>query len=76
VSRKERKLHAVGEMEVGPPEPLCKRRLQTAISCSGRKTAVVNVMVKRRGFISSLMESGVDFVCCDNPHATKLTLPV
>ena len=25
------------------------RRLQTAISCSGRKAAVVNVMVKRRG---------------------------
>ena len=51
--KKERKLHAVGEMEVGPPEPLCKRRLQTAISCSGRKTAVVNVMVKRRGLTAS-----------------------
>src|SRR5215472_19345179 len=27
----------------------CRRRLQTAISCFGPKTAVVNVMVKRRG---------------------------
>ena len=27
-------------------------------------------------FISSLQESGVDFVACDNPHATKLTIQV
>jgi len=27
-------------------------------------------------FISSLMESGVDFVACDNPHATKLTIHI
>src|SRR5262249_2629197 len=25
---------------------------------------------------SALMESGADFVCCDNPHATKLMLHV
>ena len=30
------------------PESPCRRRLQTAISCFGPKTAVVNVMVKRR----------------------------
>jgi hypothetical protein len=36
-------------MKVGPSEPPCRRRLQTAISCFGPKTAVVNVMVKRRG---------------------------
>jgi hypothetical protein len=35
-------------MKVGPSEPPCRRRLQTAISCFGPKTAVVNVMVKRR----------------------------
>ena len=35
-------------MMVGPSEPPCRRRLQTAISCFGPKTAVVNVMVKRR----------------------------
>jgi hypothetical protein len=35
-------------MKVGPSEPPCRRRLQTAISCCGPKTAVVNVMVKRR----------------------------
>jgi len=35
-------------MKVDPSEPPCRRRLQTAISCFGPKTAVVNVMVKRR----------------------------
>ena len=25
-------------------------------------------------FIADLMESGVEFVCCDNPHATKFML--
>ena len=41
--------HAVREIKVGPSKPPCRRRLQTAISCFGPKTAVVNVMVKRRG---------------------------
>jgi hypothetical protein len=36
-------------MKEGPSEPPCRRRLQTAISCFGPKTAVVSVMVKRRG---------------------------
>jgi DNA invertase Pin-like site-specific DNA recombinase len=27
-------------------------------------------------FVSSLMESGVDFVACDNPHATRLTIHI
>ena len=27
-------------------------------------------------FLSGLMESGVDFVCCDNPHANRLTLHI
>ena len=42
--------HAVGEMKVGPSEPPCRRRLQTAISCFGPKAVVVNVMGKRRDF--------------------------
>jgi len=39
----------VRKMKVGPSEPPCRRGLQTAISCFGPKTAVVNVMVKKRG---------------------------
>lgn len=27
-------------------------------------------------FVSGLIKSGVDFVCCDNPHATKLTIHI
>ncbi len=27
-------------------------------------------------FLSGLMESRVDFVCCDNPHANRLTLHI
>jgi DNA invertase Pin-like site-specific DNA recombinase len=27
-------------------------------------------------FLSGLMESGVDFVCCDNPHANRFTLHI
>ena len=36
-------------MKEDPSEPSCRGRLQTAMSCFGRKVAVVNVMVKRRG---------------------------
>ncbi|MBV8676279.1 MAG: recombinase family protein, partial [Planctomycetaceae bacterium] len=27
-------------------------------------------------FLSGLMESGVDFIACDNPHANRLTLHI
>jgi DNA invertase Pin-like site-specific DNA recombinase len=27
-------------------------------------------------FLAALMESGVDFVCCDNPHATRFTIHI
>ena len=27
-------------------------------------------------FLANLMNAGVDFVCCDNPHATRLTLHI
>jgi hypothetical protein len=55
--KKTRNRHAVREMEVDPPEPPCRRRLQTAISCCGPMTMVVNVMVKRR---DSLITSSKD----------------
>ena len=45
---KARECRAVREMKVGPSEPPCRGRLQTAISCFGRKVAVVNVMEKAR----------------------------
>ena len=27
-------------------------------------------------FLSNIMDSGLDFVCCDNPHATRLTIHI
>src|SRR5712691_9728492 len=51
--KKDRKVCAVRMMKVGPSEPLCKKRLQTAVSGLCRKTMVVNVTVKRRGLITS-----------------------
>jgi acyl-coenzyme A thioesterase PaaI-like protein len=35
--KKTRKRHAVREMEVDPSKPLCRKRLQTAMSCFGQK---------------------------------------
>ena len=35
--KKTRERHAVREMEVDPSKPLCRRRLQTAMSCFGQK---------------------------------------
>ena len=49
VSRRRESVMLYEEMRVGPSEPLCRGRLQTAISCYGLRAAVVNVMVKRRG---------------------------
>ena len=35
--KKTRNRHAVRKMEVGPPEPPCRRGLQTAVSCFSQK---------------------------------------
>ena len=36
------------EMKVGPSEPLCMERIQTATSCCGQNPWWLSVMVKRR----------------------------
>jgi DNA invertase Pin-like site-specific DNA recombinase len=49
-------------------------------ACRLRRAALVIAKLDRLArnvfFISSLMESGVDFVACDNPHATRLTIHI
>jgi hypothetical protein len=46
-------------MKAGPSEPPCRRRLQTAMSCSDRNIAVVNViMVTRHGKTASCEVQG------------------
>jgi len=47
-------------------------------ACRKHRAVLVIAKLDRLGrnvaFISALMESSVDFVCCDNPHATPLLL--
>jgi DNA invertase Pin-like site-specific DNA recombinase len=49
-------------------------------ACRLRRATLVIAKLDRLArnvfFISSLQESGVDFVACDNPHATKLTIQI
>lgn len=46
--------------------------------CKRRKATLIVAKLDRLGrnvaFLSTLMESGVEFVCCDNPHANRLML--
>ena len=57
--KKTRKRHAVRKMKVGPSEPLCRGRLQTAVSCFSQKAAVVNVTVKRRANLEYRNQRGI-----------------
>jgi DNA invertase Pin-like site-specific DNA recombinase len=47
-------------------------------ACRKHRAVLVIAKLDRLGrnvaFISALMESSVEFVCCDNPHATRLLL--
>lgn len=47
---------------------LCRRRKATLV------IAKLDRLARNVAFISRLMESGVDFVAADNPHATKLLI--
>src|SRR5580704_12543959 len=49
-------------------------------ACRLRRATLVIAKLDRLArnvhFVSSLMESGVDFVACDNPHATRLIIHI
>jgi DNA invertase Pin-like site-specific DNA recombinase len=49
-------------------------------SCRRRKARLVIAKLDRLSrnvaFIAAMMDSGVEFVACDNPHATRLTLHI
>jgi DNA invertase Pin-like site-specific DNA recombinase len=47
---------------------LCKRKKAKLV------IAKLDRLSRHVAFIADLIESGVEFVCCDNPHATKLML--
>ena len=38
--------------------------------------AKLDRLARNVAFVSTLMESGCEFVCCDNPHATRLTIHI
>lgn len=38
--------------------------------------AKLDRLARNVAFLSALMESRIEFVCCDNPHATKLTIHI
>lgn len=38
--------------------------------------AKLDRLARNVAFVSNLMESGVEFVACDNPHATRLTIHI
>jgi DNA invertase Pin-like site-specific DNA recombinase len=67
------------EVETGK----CKNRpkLREAINLARLTGATLVVakldrLARNVAFTSALMESEVDFVCCDNPHATPLTIHI
>jgi len=38
--------------------------------------AKLDRLARKVSFVSTLMDSGVDFIACDNPHATRFTLHI
>ncbi|WP_114945062.1 recombinase family protein [Microvirga calopogonii] len=58
-----------------------RSELRKALSaCKKHKATLIIAKLDRlsrsSAFINNLMESGVDFVACDNPHANKLTVRI
>ncbi len=55
--------------------------LVRALDVAGRRRATLVIarldrLSRNLAFIANLMESRVDFIACDNPHATRLTLHI
>jgi DNA invertase Pin-like site-specific DNA recombinase len=66
------------EIESGKKHTNRPQLLAALQECRRKKAMLVIAKLDRLArnvaFISELMESGVDFVCCDNPHANRLML--
>ena len=55
---------------------LLKAIAQTKRSGATLVIAKLDRLARNVAFISSLMDSGIDFVACDNPHANRLTIHI
>jgi DNA invertase Pin-like site-specific DNA recombinase len=71
------------EVETGKGSNALSKRpeLQKAISCAKKAKATLIIakldrLSRNVHFISSLMESKIDFLCCDMPSATPLTIHI
>ena len=66
------------EAESGKKHTNRPQLLAALHECRKKKATLVIAKLDRLArnvaFISALMESGADFVCCDNPHANRLML--
>jgi DNA invertase Pin-like site-specific DNA recombinase len=66
------------EVESGKKHTNRPQLLAALQECRRKKAMLVIAKLDRLGrnvaFISALMDSGADFVCCDNPHANRLML--
>jgi DNA invertase Pin-like site-specific DNA recombinase len=66
------------EVESGKKHTNRPQLLAALQECRRKKATLVIAKLDRLGrnvaFISALMDSGADFVCCDNPHANRLML--
>lgn len=56
--------------ELAEAVKLCKRHKATLI------IAKLDRLARNVHFVSGLMESGIDFVACDNPHANRLMVHI
>lgn len=69
------------EVETGKGMDPDRPQLRSALAHAKRARATLVVgrldrLSRNVAFVSALMESNVDFVCCDNPHANRLTLHI
>ncbi|WP_263377242.1 recombinase family protein [Granulicella aggregans] len=66
------------EVESGKKHTNRPQLLAALQECRRKKATLIIAKLDRLGrnvaFISALMDGGVDFVCCDNPHANRLML--
>src|SRR5882672_10623889 len=67
------------EIESGKKNDRPQIAAALAVSRARHATLIIaklDRLARNVAFISSLMESGVDFVAVDNPHATRLTIHI
>ena len=67
------------EVESGKLAERCELRKALAHARRSKATlavAKIDRLSRNVAFLSTLMESGVEFIACDTPHATRLTIHI